>query len=217
MSEVQGSADRGDRRGVAILGAVVVAVVVAAVLGLLYVKRQHATEMAGPARPGIERAGPLAQFSRGDFASLETWKSPKTAPPPAFVDADGKPVSLASFRGKVVVMNVWATWCVPCRVEMPALAALQRRYPNDIAVVPVSVDRDTELATAKSFIGVNEPLALYHDPNNFMIPGKLGFHQLPSTVIYDRQGREVARFIGPAPWDTPASFAFIDALLKLRD
>ena len=214
MGEVSGEAGKVDTRRMVIVGAVVLAVVIAAVLGLLYVRHRNATEMAAQAAPGVVHLGPLKHYAVGSLAKLKTWKAPQAAVPIVFDDAAGKPVDMASFRGKVVVMNVWATWCAPCVVEMPTLAALQRKYPTELAVVPVSVDRDKDVPDAKNFIDVHDPLLLYHDPNNFTVPGKLQLHGLPSTVIYDRHGREVARLEGEAKWDTPEAYAFFDALLK---
>ncbi|HWE47637.1 MAG TPA: TlpA disulfide reductase family protein [Caulobacteraceae bacterium] len=214
MSEVSDTAEKSDRRGKIILGAVVLAVVIAAVLGVLYVRTHNTSQEA--AVPGIEHAGPLGRYAKGSLAKLNTWAHPKAAGAIAFNDADGKPVSLATFRGKVVVVNFWATWCAPCRTEMPTLAALQRRYPNDVVVVPLSEDRDNAIDDAKSFIGVHDPLSLFHDPSVLALPFSMGVRILPATVIYDRQGREVARLIGPSAWDSPDADAFFDALLKER-
>ena len=216
MSEVSDTGDKGDGkadgRGIAILAAVVLAVVIAAVLGLLYVRHRNATEMAAQAAPGAVHQGPLGRYATGSLVRLKTWKTPQAAAPIVFDDGSGKPVDMASFRGKVVVMNIWATWCAPCVVEMPTLAAVQRKYPNDVAVVAVSEDKDP--ADAKNFIDVHDPLAFYHDPDTLTVPGKLGFHILPSTVIYDRHGREVARIESPAAWDSTEAYALIDAVLK---
>jgi thiol-disulfide isomerase/thioredoxin len=200
---------------VAILAAVVLAVVIAAALGLLYVMRPGASALPPGPAAGLEHAGPLGAYAKGSLGKLQTWRTPRPATAIAFTDANGKPVSIADFRGKVVVLNVWATWCAPCVVEMPTLAALQRKYPtSELAVVPVSVDRDKDLPDAKNFIDVHDPLLLYHDPNNFTVPGALKLRGLPSTVIYDRHGREVARLEGEAHWDTPEAYAFFDALLR---
>ena len=217
MSEVSDTGDKGDGkadgRGIAILAAVVLAVVIAAVLGLLYVRHRNATEMAAQTVAGVTHAGPLGRYATGSLAKLQTWKTPKAAAPIVFDDGSGKPVDMASFRGKVVVMNIWATWCAPCVVEMPTLAAVQRKYgTGQVAVVAVSEDKDP--ADAKNFIDVHDPLSFYHDPDTLTVPNKLGFHLLPSTVVYDRHGREAARIEGPAAWDSPEAYAVIDALLK---
>ena len=204
----------GDGRRIAILAAVVLAVVIAAALGLLYVRHRNATEMAAQAAPGAVHEGPLGRYATGSLGKLKTWKTPHPPIPIVFDDGAGKPVDMAGFHGKVVVMNIWATWCGPCVVEMPTLAALQRKYPGDVAVVALSEDKDA--ADAKNFIDVHDPLLFYHDPDVLTVSNKLGFHILPSTVIYDRNGREAARIEGPAAWDSPEAYAFVDALLKQR-
>ncbi len=131
-----------------------------------------------------------------------------------FNDAQGRRIDLSKFKGKVVVVNLWATWCGPCVTEMPTLAKLQERYQTrDLVVVPISVDRVGYLADAKSFIGVHPPLALYNDPG-FTLPIKLKVMGLPTTIIYDRRGREVARVKGEAKWDSPEALALIDHVLK---
>lgn len=157
--------------------------------------------------------GPLARHATGSLAKLETHARPREVPPIRFNDREGRPVDLSAFRGKVTVVNFWATWCAPCVVEMPTLAALQRRFPADkVAVVAISVDRPDDLPDAISFIDVHEPLALYHDPE-FRAPFALGVRGLPATLILDEQGREVARLTGEARWDGPEAKALIDALL----
>jgi thiol-disulfide isomerase/thioredoxin len=214
MSEV--SPEKGGPHRYWIVAAVVAALAVAGVTGFLYAKRRNATEMPEPGLPQIVHQGPLARYATGSLVKLDTWPQPRSAPPLAFKDAELRPMSLASYRGKVVVMNVWAHWCAPCVIEMPTLAALQKRYQGtDLVVAPVSVDRAKDYLDAKSFMGVNEPLPLLVDQDLGML-AMLKLRGLPSTVIYDRQGREVARLEGEAKWDTPEAYAFFDALLRQR-
>ena len=133
-----------------------------------------------------------------------------TFPDMAFTRLDGTPARLP----RPAVVNLWATWCGPFVTEMPTLAALQKRYEGkDLAVVPISVDRKSALQDVKSFIGVHPPLTIYNDPE-FSIPAKLKVMGLPTTIIYDRQGHEVARVKGEAKWDSPEALALIDHLLK---
>jgi thiol-disulfide isomerase/thioredoxin len=214
ISDAEEGAGKGGGPRYVVLAIVVAVLVIAVALGVLYVMQGGASQMATPAVAGVSHEGPLGRYARGSLAKLETWKTPRPGSAVVFNDADGKPVSLAAFRGKIVVVNVWATWCAPCVVEMPTLAALQKRYPlAHLVVVPVSVDREKDLADAKNFIGVHDPLLLFNDPK-FAVPSALGLHGLPSTVIYDPQGREVARLQGEARWDTPEAYAFFDKLLE---
>jgi thiol-disulfide isomerase/thioredoxin len=138
-------------------------------------------------------------------------------PPPDYVfqDADGKPVRVADFKGKVVVMNLWATWCGPCKVEMPTLARLQTIYVGKpVVVLAISIDKPEALAEAKAFMSGQAPLAFYNDPAAklpwVMEPAAAG---MPTTVIYGRDGLERGRVSGDAEWATPAAVRLIDKVL----
>jgi thiol-disulfide isomerase/thioredoxin len=135
---------------------------------------------------------------------------PKPVAEITFNDGDGHPRSLADFKSKVVLLNVWATWCVPCRREMPALDRLQASLRGaDFEVVPVSIDRGG-LETIRKFYtetGIRN-LAMYVDTSG-QILRQVGAIGLPTTLFVDRAGQEVGRVIGPAEWDAPeiAEFA----------
>ena len=127
-------------------------------------------------------------------------------------DADA---TFAQFRGKVVVVNLWAMWCAPCRTEMPTLARLAEAYTGgDLVVLPINVDATEDgLADARSFIDVHEPLPLYSDLK-FQLPFELpGEGKMPQTILLDRQGRIRAHFSGEADWASPEARALMDALL----
>jgi thiol-disulfide isomerase/thioredoxin len=120
------------------------------------------------------------------------------------MDGDGQVRSLADFNGKVVVLNLWATWCVPCRKEMPALDRLQASLGGaDFAVVPLSIDRGGRETVAKFYaeIGIRK-LPVYTDASGEAVHA-LGAVGLPTTLVLDRAGEEIARIIGPADWDAP--------------
>lgn len=157
----------------------------------------------------------LARFAVGSIARLETPAALETAPAYVFKTRDGVDTRLADFRGKVVVVNLWAMWCAPCRTEMPTLARLAESYAGqDVVVLPINVDATEDaIADAKSFIDVHEPLPLYSDPK-FQLPFELpGKGKMPQTVLLDRQGRIRAYFSGEADWASPEAKALIDALL----
>ncbi|MBX7249434.1 MAG: TlpA family protein disulfide reductase [Caulobacteraceae bacterium] len=206
-----GPAERsGAGRGWLWLG--LAAVVLAGIaVGLLYLSKP--LEFKAPAIPAAPSAGELQRCAVGGMKKLQVAPRPTRLTDLAFNDAAGRPADLSRFTGKVVVVNVWATWCVPCTTEMPTLATLQRAYPDQVAVVPVSVDVEERLANARDFIGVNEPLQLYHDPN-FALQRVLKIPGMPGTVIYGRDGREIARVVGEADWAGPEARALFDALLK---
>ena len=157
----------------------------------------------------------LARFAAGPIARLETPAATPLAPPYVFKARDGAGTRFADFRGKVVVVNLWAMWCAPCRTEMPTLARLAELYAGtDLVVLPINVDATADaIADAKSFIDVHEPLPLYSDPK-FQLPFELpGKGKMPQTVLLDRQGRIRAHFSGEADWASAEARALIDALL----
>ena len=139
---------------------------------------------------------------------------PKPVPELAFFDGTGNEVSLADFRGEVVVLNLWATWCAPCRHEMPSLDRLQARFGgNGLEVIALSLDRG-DIAKVRDFfeeLGISS-LALYHDPEG-RAGRALGAPGLPTTVVIDRSGQEVGRLLGPAEWDSDEAIAVIEALV----
>jgi len=135
---------------------------------------------------------------------------PKALPDVRFVDGKGHDRALADFKGKVVLLNVWATWCVPCRKEMPTLDRLQNTLGGaDFQVVALSIDR-TGLDVVRAFydeIGIKH-LAVYVDRSGRALR-ELGAAGLPTTLLIDRAGREIGRLVGPAEWDAPGMIAFI--------
>jgi thiol-disulfide isomerase/thioredoxin len=169
-----------------------------------------------PRQPAEAPAGPGTNpLSQGQMAAFVFRKAPEALPEVKFLDAAGKERSLADWRGKVVLLNLWATWCLPCRKEMPALDRLQREMGSDtFQVVAVSVDR-TGLPGAKKFLADTgaETLALYADPTARMGVA-LRAAGLPATLLLDRQGREIGRLLGPAEWDGEDAKRLIGAAMK---
>ncbi|ATQ42222.1 TlpA family protein disulfide reductase [Caulobacter mirabilis] len=158
----------------------------------------------------------LRDLKRGGLAKLEVPATPRPAPTQSFLGPDGKPMTVADLKGQVVVLNLWATWCAPCKVEMPTLAALQAAYQTQpVKVLAVSVDRDVDLNIAKSDMAKNPPLQLYRDPGYKLAfalePRAAGF---PTTIVYDRQGRERARVSGEADWNSKEARELVERLLK---
>lgn len=162
-------------------------------------------------RPASDTREELARYAVGAMSKLNVANKVLVQPDVPFNDAAGRAITLAQFRGKVVIVNLWASWCAPCETEIPALAALQRAESNrDLVVVPISVDRG--VSEAKSFIAAQDPLPLFIDLK-FSMPIALGVTGLPTSVIYDRKGREVGRFTGAANWDSAEARALVDHLL----
>ncbi len=128
----------------------------------------------------------------------------------AWRDGDGREISLADFRGKVVMVNYWATWCAPCIRELPSIDRLQAELGGeDFTVVAINVDRggkDTAAPFAERLDLAN--LGLYLDPRN--ATGRaVGVNVMPTTIVYDRHGNEVGRMEGGAEWDSPEAQALM--------
>lgn len=180
--------------------------IAAGVAALLYVV------FAASSKP---QAQGLARFSEGALARLQVLDAPPAQPAEAFSDGAGGTGRLADYRGEVVLVNLWATWCAPCMAEMPTLAALQRRFQGrGFKVVPISVDSEGDLAKARAELarlsGGGLPfLADYSRAVLFAVaaPG------MPTTILYDRQGREIARLAGEADWSSDEAAALIEAAL----
>jgi thiol-disulfide isomerase/thioredoxin len=179
---------------------------------------------SGPAqdvacRPAVELASKIAPLARGEVAAVNVAKSPLRVPDLAFADAAGKPMTLADFKGRTVLLNLWATWCVPCRKEMPTLEALQARLGGpDFQVVAVNIDtRDPQ--KPKQFlqdIGVHR-LAYYADPSakTFQDLKAIGrAFGMPTTLLIDRQGCELGTIAGPAEWASDDAVKLIQAALE---
>ncbi|WP_082073229.1 TlpA disulfide reductase family protein [Pseudomonas sp. LFM046] len=150
----------------------------------------------------------------GTRAGLVVWSAPKPIDDVSFVDGEGKPRSLADFRSKVVLLNLWATWCVPCRQEMPTLDRLQAKLGgNDFQVVALSLDQGG-LQVVRDFyleIGIQH-LPIYLDEQMRAIQS-LGAFGLPVTLLLDRQGQEIGRKAGAAEWDSPEVIALVQEVM----
>lgn len=146
----------------------------------------------------------------GEVRPFETHERPLPAPDIRFTDAEGRTLDLSDFRGKVVLVNLWATWCVPCVKEMPALDRLQAALGGDgFEVVAISSDLHG-LEAVEPFYAAHglEHLAIYTDPRG-SVARAFGAPGLPTSILLDARGREVGRLIGDAEWDSRAARALI--------
>lgn len=157
----------------------------------------------------------LQEFAVGELKKLAL-ASPATPLPIVTVEnEDGRQVALGDLRGKVLLINFWATWCAPCRHEMPSLDALEAALGGpDFAVVPISIDRGGKDVAAKFLqeTGVKS-LPLYLDPGS-RAARALKVYGLPVTLLVDANGYEIARFVGPADWSSPDAQKLIRALIE---
>ncbi|PIE14260.1 MAG: thioredoxin [Rhodobacterales bacterium] len=174
--------------------------------------------------PGTQASKPASQTSgavlgphplaEGDMKKLVFYTAPHVASRSGFEDLDGKEHSLADYKGKYVLLNLWATWCPSCRKEMPSISRLKQALEGeDFAVVTVATGRNTLAGINKFFdnAGIsNLPILL--DPSRSMAQD-MGVLGLPVTVIIDPQGQEIARLTGDAEWDSPSAQAILKELI----
>ncbi len=161
------------------------------------------------ANPGF---ADVAALREGDMKKLALHEAPVAIPEVVLLDAEDGEHSLAEYRGKWVVLNFWATWCAPCRREMPSLERLQAAMP-ELAVVPVATGRNAVEGIRRFFdeAGV-KALPILRDPQSELARG-MGVMGLPVTVILNPEGQEVARLIGDAEWDSDSAKAVLGALV----
>jgi thiol-disulfide isomerase/thioredoxin len=189
----------------------------AAVYGIGGLSRNGAATEADLACKGsVERARALVPFSRGEVAAFSAAEKPRRLPELSFTNAESKPVTLSDFRGRVALVNLWATWCVPCRKEMPALDELEHKLGGaDFSVVAINIDTG-DRSKPKKFLGEIgvKHLAYFEDPSTNVFQDLKRYGRsiigLPATVLVDRDGCELGVLAGPAEW------ASEDALKLLR-
>jgi len=150
--------------------------------------------------------------------SLVVDNAPYPAPSVPFTDAAGKPHTLAEFKGKAVIVNLWATWCGPCVQEMPTLATLaQQTAGQPLAIVPISLDNADDTINAEAFIAKRPPLPFYAEPKYALaFAFKPPAQGLPTTVLIDAAGNVRGRVAGGADWSGPDARKVIQALEAAR-
>jgi thiol-disulfide isomerase/thioredoxin len=205
MPETPSAPSAATRRIPLAVGAVVVGALIgfAGIYGIGGFKRGSTGDSA--CNGAVSLAQKIAPLAHGELAALTMATTPLRLPDLAFWDADGKPRKLSDWRGKTVLVNLWATWCVPCRKEMPALDSLQTKLGGkDFEVVAINIDtRDAE--KPKNFLkdaGLtrlgyfsDQKAKVFQDLKN--ISKALG---MPTSVLVDGQGCEIANIAGPAEW-----------------
>ncbi len=143
--------------------------------------------------------------------------APKTLPPLDIRDGDGNPAGLEALRGQAVLLNLWASWCMPCVAELPALDRLKpKAAAKGIAVVALSLDRGGKIAVVNTYARLGISALAIRTDDARAAAEKLNASVLPISLLLDAQGREVARYVGGADWDGPQAAAMLDALAAGR-
>lgn len=167
------------------------------------------------ANAATQGAAPSARLNTGKVAAFVYKSELEPVPDFPFFDANQQTMTIEKFKGKVVLLNLWATWCGPCREEMPALDHLQKEMGSDkFQVVAVSVDKNG-IEKAREFLkGINiQSLPFYADPTA-RAASQVKAIGMPVTLLVDAQGREIGRLMGPAEWDSPDAKRLIEAAVR---
>ena len=170
-------------------------------------------------RPAVDLSRKIAPLARGEVAALTMAQQPLKIPDLTFDDGAGTPKKLSDWRGKTVLVNLWATWCVPCRKEMPALDALQAKLGGpDFDVVAINIDtRDGEKPKAFLKEGGLTRLGSFADQKAKVFQDLKGVGRalgMPTSVLVDGAGCEIATIAGPAEWASDDAVKLIQAALK---
>ena len=173
------------------------------------------TALAVGANAALAGTAELEALRDGSMKKLAFVAEPTEVPSTTFTDVTGAEHSLADWQGKYVLVNFWATWCAPCRKELPALDALNRDFGgDDFEVVTIATGRNLVPAIERLFAEVGvESLPILLDPK-LALSREMGVLGLPVSVILDPEGREIARMSGDAEWNSDSARAIIGALLK---
>ncbi len=225
--------ERSETKRAAPPATLLVAGALAAIAGFATVYLSFAPPDNGPSEPGESlpagetqqtppsaqggAGGVLAGLNKGAMAPLLVRAKPLDVPPVEFLDGGGATKSLADFKGKVVLLNIWASWCVPCREEMPALDKLESELGGkDFAVVAVNIDKGGA-DKAKSFLAETgaSHLGLYTDPTGKLF-ATLKTVGMPTTLVLDRDGKEIGRLVGPADWSSPEAKRMVEAAIAAK-
>jgi thiol-disulfide isomerase/thioredoxin len=206
MNETSDNTAKGPfrRRGLVIAAAVAALLAgLAGVYGIGGLQRNAGGD--AECQAAVDIAKRIAPLAHGEIAALTVAEKPFRVPDVAFQDANGKRHTLKDWRGKIVLLNLWATWCVPCRKEMPALDALEGKLGSpDFQVVAVNIDtRDPEKPkTWLKEVGISR-LAYFADPDAKVFQDLKAVGRafgMPTTMLIDRQGCEIGTMAGPAEW-----------------
>ena len=209
---------RGRKR---IILALSLAVVATGAFGLYKIARGDGKPVAhaGACAGSLDLAGAADPLVRGDLAALTLAGKPNDLAAIAFDDPDGRKTTIGAFKGRTILLNLWATWCVPCRQEMPALDKLQAALGSaDFAVLPINIDTmrlERPRAFLKDIGARNLPFYADHTADILQqLKARQTIVGLPTTILVGRDGCEIGTMAGPAQWDSPDARALIESVAK---
>lgn len=172
-------------------------------------------EKTGKATAQQNDTNSLTGYNKGELAAFLIHKEPQDLPNITFFDAQGKSYALSDWKGKTVLLNLWATWCAPCRKEMPDLNALQQHFSGEkFDLLALNVDKGNLDKPAAFFkkLGINN-LKLYGGENSHKLNPLLRAPGLPVTILVNPDGKESGRLVGPAHWNSKDARELIAAAL----
>jgi thiol-disulfide isomerase/thioredoxin len=217
-SRMTASTEHARGRRLAVIAAVALAGALAGLAAVYGIGGMGGKSADAACRPAVATAQRMAPLARGEVAAVAVASEPRRLPDLAFRDAEGTERTLAAWRGRTVLFNLWATWCVPCRKEMPALDALQGRLGGPgFEVVAVNIDT-REAAKPQAWlkgVGVDR-LAYYADPSAKVFQDLKAVGRafgMPTTLLIDPAGCELGYLAGPAEWASEDAVKLVEAAL----
>lgn len=192
---------------------ILVALIAGIAAGLVYYERQSTDQIDRDPVVSVDRGN--NESSGGGQSVFTFFKSPWQLPELKFINRKNREITLQAFRGSYVLLNVWATWCAPCREEMPALDRLQKKLGGpDFHVLPLSIDETHSGVIRKFYAEMKiEHLYVYHDPSGESFTS-LNLPAIPATILLDREGRGLGYVVGPVKWDSDEIAAEIETYLS---
>ncbi|MBX2853899.1 MAG: TlpA family protein disulfide reductase [Rhodobacteraceae bacterium] len=165
------------------------------------------------ATPTDDAQATLKTLARGEMAAVQVHDAPQEVAEHAFFNADDEEIDISAFQGQVLLVNFWATWCAPCLKEMPAIDSLAGAMADQgLKVVAINLDRSGPDKGKAFYQKISaQHLDYFHEPS-MKVARAMATRGLPTSILIDRQGREVARLAGPAEWDSDDAKALIAAI-----
>jgi thiol-disulfide isomerase/thioredoxin len=215
-ANLENAASRSHSRPLALIAGVVVAGALAGLAGVYGIGGFMRNAGDPDCRPAVALAQRLGPLARGEVAAMAIAEAPLRMPDLAFLDQTGAERRLSDWRGRTVLLNLWATWCIPCRKEMPALDALEGTLGGErFEVIAVNIDTRDSIKPRAWLEGVGvSRLAYYSDQSakvfqDLKLIGRA--FGLPTTVLIDPAGCEIGTAAGPAEWASQDGVAFVRA------